>query len=288
MSYIAALSLDEALSAISGAGPSKGPLTVVAGGTDVFPALGDKPFRGSLLDISRIAGLRGIGRGPEGWRIGAAARWSDLIAAPLPPCFDGLKAAAREVGSIQIQNAGTIAGNLCNASPAADGVPPLLSLDASVELTSARGVRRLALAEFLRGPRQTALAADELMTAILIPDHGDGARSGFLKLGARRYLVISICMTAALLEPDATGRVAKARVAVGACSAVAERLAPLEARLIGAPMTGGDLAALATPADMAALSPIDDIRADAAYRSAAALETVRRVLRLAAGEVDHG
>ena len=75
----------------------------------------------------------------DAYRIGALTRWADVADAALPPCFDGLRAAASEVGSVQVQNAGTVGGNLCNASPAADGIPPLLSLDASVELTSAAG-----------------------------------------------------------------------------------------------------------------------------------------------------
>ena len=93
----------------------------------------------------------------------------ELIEADLPPLFDGLKQAAREVGGRQIQNAGTIAGNLCNASPAADGVPPLLALDAEVELAGRAGTRRLPLGEFITGNRRTALAPGELVVAIHVP-----------------------------------------------------------------------------------------------------------------------
>jgi CO/xanthine dehydrogenase FAD-binding subunit len=255
---------------------------VIAGGTDVYPALGPGAPRGATLDIARVAGLRAIARDGDHWRIGALATWTDLRRAALPHAFDGLKAAAREVGSVQIQNAATLAGNLCNASPAADGAPCLLTLDASVELASARGTRRLPLSAFLLGPRQTALASDELMTAILIPEPDPAARSAFLKLGARVYLVISIAMVAVTLTPDAAGRVRAARVAVGACSAVAQRLEALEAALIGAPMAPEALASLATEAHLAPLSPIDDVRADAAYRREAALELVRRALAQAA------
>jgi CO/xanthine dehydrogenase FAD-binding subunit len=98
------------------------------------------------------------------------------------------------VGGRQVQNAGTIGGNLCNASPAADGVPPLLALEAEVELVSAAGSRRLRLAEFLLGPRRTALLPGEVLAAVLIPEAALAGGFGFVKLGARSHLVISIAM----------------------------------------------------------------------------------------------
>jgi CO/xanthine dehydrogenase FAD-binding subunit len=148
---------------------SSGKVLVVCGGTDVYPAHADRPFADPVLDLSDIESLRGISRAGGIFRIGAAATWTDVISAPLPAGFDGLKAAAREVGSLQIQNRGTVAGNICNASPAADGIPPLLSLDASVELQSLRGQRLMPLSEFVTGYRRTALAPDEIVSAILVP-----------------------------------------------------------------------------------------------------------------------
>jgi CO/xanthine dehydrogenase FAD-binding subunit len=205
-----------------------------------------------------------------------------VLAAPLPTRFDGLKLAAREVGGLQIQNAGTVGGNLCNASPAADGVPCLLALDAQVELASARGRRRVPLADFVTGGRQTARRPDELLTAVLIPEGGPLARSTFLKLGARRYLVISVVIVTVVLELDAAGTMLQAAVAVGACSPVAQRLAALEARLTGRPMA--QAAALVRPGDLAVLSPIDDVRGTAAYRLDAAERLVQRALRDLADE----
>src|SRR5690348_12627053 len=112
------------------------PMTVLAGGTDIFPARVGKPLAEDILDLSHIEDLRGITECGDHFRFGARTTWTDLSAEPLPAWFDGAKAAAREVGGVQIQNAGTIAGNLCNASPAADGIPVFLSLDASIELAS--------------------------------------------------------------------------------------------------------------------------------------------------------
>lgn len=276
MSYLAATELQEAL-ALAG----RGGVHVIAGGTDWFPAQAERPFTGDLLDISRIAGLRGLSRQEGLWRIGATTTWTDILRADLPPAFAGLKAAAREVGSVQIQNTGTVAGNICNASPAADGVPPLLALDARVELTAQDGQRELPLGTFITGPRQTLRREGELVTAILVPDPAPGARSSFVKLGARRYLVISICMVAVTAEVTA-GLLRDPRIAVGAASPVARRLPSLEARLEGMPPA--EAAASLRAGDFEALSPIDDVRATAAYRREAVIELLRRAL----GEIADG
>jgi CO/xanthine dehydrogenase FAD-binding subunit len=248
--------------------------TVLAGGTDHFPArVMDGPDE-DILDISALPGLREITRRGAHVVVPALATWSDLIAAPLPAAFDGLRAAARQIGGVQIQNAATVLGNVCNASPAADGIPCLLALDAAVELASVGGRRMLPLADFLRGPRQTARRADELALALHIPAPATPARSVFLKLGARRYLVISIAMVAAVAELTADGRIARARIAVGACSPVARLLPALAADLAGQFPDP----ALVRADHLDPLAPIDDVRATAAYRRAAALELVRRAV----------
>ncbi|MDP9138508.1 MAG: FAD binding domain-containing protein [Pseudomonadota bacterium] len=252
-------------------------LTILAGGTDFYPARVGRFIDDDVLDITAIEELKGIHEQPGHWRIGGLATWSDLIAAPLPPLFDGLKQAAREIGGVQIQNVGTIAGNLCNASPAADGAPPLLALDAEVELRSAAGVRRLAVADFLIGNRETQRRPDEILTAIVIPKTGPGARSTFLKLGSRRYLVISIVMVAGCLEPTAEGTITRARIAVGSASAVARRLPTLEGTLRGKAISAA-LADLVEPAHLSGLDPISDVRATSQYRQAAAVELVRRTI----------
>lgn len=251
---------------------------IIAGGTDVYPASADRPLRADMLDISRLGELKGIERLQAGWRIGATTTWTEVVDADLPAAFDGLKAAAREVGSWQIQNAGTVGGNLCNASPAADGVPPLLTLNASIELSSLQGVRQVPLADFITGVRQTARRADELLSAIIVPDVPGSATSSFVKLGARRYLVISIAMVAAVIDTGADGCVTDARVAVGSCSPVARRLPELEQALIGCRADAASLAGVVTDAHVAGLSPIADVRGSAEYRYDAAAELVRRAL----------
>ncbi|HSC62979.1 MAG TPA: FAD binding domain-containing protein, partial [Caldimonas sp.] len=214
----------------------------------------------------------------RGWTIGATTTWTDVVSAELPPLFDALRAAAREVGGVQIQNAGTVAGNLCNASPAADGTPVLLALGARVVLQSERGERELPLAEFVLGNRRTARAADELVVAVRIPARSPRARSAFAKLGGRRYLTISISTVAVVADVDADGAIVEAGVAVGSCSAVARRLPALETRLVGLG-PGVDLAGALERDDLAPLTPIDDLRGSAAYRRDATATLVRRALR---------
>jgi len=274
--YLRPTRTEEALERLAAA-----PLTVLAGGTDHYPARVGKPLAEDILDITALEALRGIHTTNEGWRIGATTSWTQVIEAKLPPLFDALKQAAREVGGAQIQNTGTVAGNLCNASPAADGVPALLALDAQVELASAKGTRHLKLDEFILGPRRTARRGDELLTAIVVPKPRGAARSHFLKLGARRYLVISIAMVAAVIETE-DDRVSAARVAVGACSPVAQRLPGLEAVLAGVPLDAR-LGECVRAEHLAPLAPIDDPRASAGYRNEAAQILVARCLNMLGG-----
>lgn len=279
--YLRPRTLHEAVQALAA---SRG--AILSGGTDFFPALGDRCSTGPVVDISGVEEIRGISIGPDSIRIGGRTTWTDIASSALPSGFDGLKAAAREVGSVQIQNFATVAGNLCNASPAADGVPPLLTLDAQLTLASVAGSRTVPLAEFITGNRRTLRRPEEILAAITIPRRLENAKSVFLKLGARRYLVISIAMVAILLLPDEHGRVAEARVAVGSCSAKAQRLAALERELVGKPLDPG-LARLAAPRHLEALSPIDDVRATAVYRRDAALLLVQRALKSCAGDAAH-
>jgi CO/xanthine dehydrogenase FAD-binding subunit len=274
--YLRPAKLEEALEALAAR-----PLTVLAGGTDHYPTRVGRNPQEDILDLTALASLKGISRTDSGWRIGATTSWTEVIQARLPAMFDVLKLAAREVGGMQIQNAGTVAGNLCNASPAADGVPALMALDATVELASRRGLRTVPLQNFVTGPRKTARASDEIVTAILIPKPSDEARGHFLKLGARKYLVISIAMVAIVLQTQGA-TVRRARIAVGACSPVARRLEELESQLSGRTLDK-TLAGCVTPKHFAALQPIDDVRASAEYRVHAAVTLLRRGLEVLAG-----
>lgn len=253
----------------------EGERTLLAGGTDHYAVRVGKPLDEDVLDLTAVRELRGITARTADWRIGATTTWTEVLEAKLPPLFDGLKLAAREVGGVQIQNSGTVAGNLCNASPAADGVPPLLAMDATIEIIGKGGKRTLPLDQFIVAPRKTALQPGEIVTAVLVPKPKHAAKSDFLKLGARRYLVISIAMVAIVLEHEG-GKVRAARVAVGSCSPVARRLPLLEAALVGKPLA--HLSACAQPEHLEPLAPIDDVRGSGTYRKDAALTLIRRSL----------
>ena len=270
-------SLDTALELLA-----RGNWTVIAGGTDVYPMATDAHAWGRegpqrLLDITDVDELQGIESQKDGHWIGSRVTWSDITRASLPSYFDGLRLAAKEVGGLQIQNRGTIAGNICNASPAADSVPPLLALDAIVEIAAVKGTRKLPLSQFIKGNRRTALDTGELVTGLFIPKRQSNSHATFLKLGARRYLVISIAMVAVTIDFDDTDTIQDARVAIGACSEVACRLYGLEDALKGQ-LVGNDLAAELKTDMLTHLSPIDDIRADAHYRLNAAGVIIRRAL----------
>jgi CO/xanthine dehydrogenase FAD-binding subunit len=270
--YLKPRTLDEAVSLLASADGQ-----ILAGGTDFYPALGERLPQGRVIDITALREIRGVSVESEFIRIGGLTTWSEIIRAPLPRCFDALKSAAREVGSVQIQNRGSVAGNLCNASPAADGVPPMLALDAEVELASTVGRRRMPIGQFITGNRKTMKRADEILSAVLVPRRMESAASAFLKLGARRYLVISISMVAAVVQVDGTGRVGEAHIAVGSCSARAQRLDDLEKNLVGLPAKTG-IGSAVTSEHLSILSPIDDVRATAEYRRDASLTLVRRAL----------
>lgn len=256
-------------------------VTVLAGGTDIYPAKTARAGWGDMrqadiLDVSAIEALRGIEETEAHIRFGALTTWTELRRAALPDAFAGVQAAAREVGGAQIQNRGSLVGNICTASPAGDGIPCLLTLDAEVELASMRGRRRIAIADFITGYRETACRADEIVTAILVPNPTPHARGGFVKLGARRYLVISMVMAAAVLDAGDDGVIAGAAVAVGACGPVARRLPELEAAIVGQGLSAApDVLA---PQHLASLAPIDDVRATGEYRRAAAMELLRGLL----------
>lgn len=271
-SYLRPTSLDEAIVALADR-----PRTMLAGGTDIYPARVGRRIDDDILDVTGLPDMRAITTVDGIVRIPALATWTDVIRHDLPPAFDGLKTAARAVGGVQIQHRGTVAGNLCNASPAADGLPNLMALDANVELVSAAGRREMPVGAFVEGNRRTARRPDELVTAVLVQLPAETARSTFLKLGSRAYLVISIAMVAAVVEVGSNGRIAMARIVVGACSEVPQRIDAAEARLVGrtpSPRLADEVVA----ADLAGLTPIDDVRGTAVYRRAVALTLVQRAV----------
>jgi CO/xanthine dehydrogenase FAD-binding subunit len=259
------------------------PRIVLAGGTDLYATGMPMPerLRQPVLDITALEALRAVRIEDQELIIGATATWASVRDGKLPVWLRALRQAAAQIGGEQIQNVATVAGNLCNASPAADGVPPLLALSARVELASIRERRSVALEEFILGPRRTACLTDELMVAIRVPLRSEQARSAFYKLGARSYLVISIVSLAITLDFDARGRINYAGLAVGSCSARPQRLRSLESRLLG--LDRRSVGTLSFSDQLAEIAPIDDIRGSAAYRREAVATLLPRALREVCG-----
>ncbi len=274
MKYLTAHDLDDAtrLRELTG-------YPVLAGGTDLYPAIENGVAVPGVIDLSEVVALRApIGRDIQVWTIPALTTWTALVESDLPSQFDALRQAAVEVGGRQIQNAGTVGGNLCNASPAADGVTALLALDAEVVLQGRAGARVVPLADFILGNRRTVLRRDEILTAVRVRELPGISASIFRKLGARRYLVISIVMAAVQIGLDAKRRVRTARVAVGACADRSLRMEAVETALRG--VSAVDLSTFTIGEDaMALLKPIDDVRSSAGFRRHAAKALLEETIR---------
>ena len=257
----------------------------IAGGTNVVVDLrAGKHHPRVLVDVARLPGLRGIRRDNGHLVIGGGTMISDLLHDPLiVQHAPALAEAASLFANPLIRNRATVAGNLVDASPAADTAPPLLVLDAEVELSSRAGTRRVPLADFLVGVRKTLRRPDELLTAVrvLLPDAASRA-SHFHKLGLRKADAISVLSVAVAVTWDAVGRCTAARIALGALAPRPLRAAAAEDILCGQALTPALVAEAAHLAGEAT-RPIDDIRGTAAYRREVTEVIVRRLLMQVAG-----
>jgi carbon-monoxide dehydrogenase small subunit/xanthine dehydrogenase small subunit len=241
---------------------------VVAGGTDVLVQYEHRVKSLHLLDLSALSELRQIYEDANVVHIGALATYTDLIhSAVVQRHAPALVQAAREVGGGQIQNMGTLGGNLVNASPAADGVPPLYVLEALVVLRSQRGERTVAVQDFASGPGKTVILPDELLTEIIVPKISyDGREITFFeKVGPRQAQTIAKASVAfrGWLAPN--GRLTQVRVALGAVAPTVMLVAHTAQALMSGPFTAETLLQAGDVAQ-AECRPIDDIRSTAVYR----------------------
>jgi CO/xanthine dehydrogenase FAD-binding subunit len=222
----------------------------IQGGTDVMVELNfDRARPETLMNLNEVAELRGWSREDGSLRLNAGLTYTEVRQPELAELVPALAEASRTVGSPQIQNRGTIGGNLGTASPAGDALTPLLVEAAEVEVASVRGTRRLLLTEFLVGPKRNALAEDELITAVLVP--ANGTRETFMKIGPRNAMVIAVCSLALAVDRER----GELRAAYGSAG-------PVPA-LVTAPAHAGE----SFPERVAeAAQPIDDVRGTAEYR----------------------
>lgn len=237
----------------------------MAGGTDLLVRCRRQgPCEVALLE--GIPGLDSISLEQGRIRIGATATHARVLDHPLVrTSLPVLTQALASLGSPLIRNMGTLGGNIVTASPAGDCLPPLVALDAMVELASRAGTRRIVLSELLVGPGRTALGAGEIVLAVIIPPPPPGCLQHFEKVGRRDALAISVASLAALIVRDNAGRVTEARMAVGSLAPTVLRCRGAEAFLLGRPLDRETLRALGQGLQEV-IAPIDDIRATAAYR----------------------
>jgi CO/xanthine dehydrogenase FAD-binding subunit len=259
MEVITPHSLDEALRAKA----ERPDAVPIQGGTDVMVELNfDRRRPEVLLNLNEVAELRGWSRENGSLRLGSGLTYTEAMEGPLAELLPALAEASRTVGSPQIRNRGTIGGNLGTASPAGDALPPLLVEEAEVELASTRGVRSVALYEFLVGPKQNATEPDELITAVRL--HPSGGQQTFMKVGPRNAMVIAVTSLAVVVDRER----GELRASFGSSGPVAG--------VVACPM---DEAESLPERVVAAASPIDDVRGTAAYRSHALRVLAERALK---------
>lgn len=255
----------------------------IAGGTDLMVQLKERRREArALISLREVAELKRLEVG-ETTRIGAAVPLATLEGnAALRERYPALAQAVLRMGSVQIRNVATLGGNLCNASPAADGGPPLLVLDARVRIRGAGGARELAVHELLRGPGRTALADGEVITEILIGPQPAGARTAFRRV-ERTFVDLAIASVAVRVAIDAgRGIISDARVAAGAVAPVPLRLHAVEELLVGGDPLDEGLLIRACGVARETVAPISDLRASAGYRRHVTGVLVQRALRAAA------
>lgn len=279
-------SLEEAFGLLAEAGrDGAAPLTPIAGGTDLMVRItgeiGEPPAR--MLDLSRLGELRGIAVDGDAITIGALTTYTDIRrSAACSEHVPSLVEAAATIGAAQIQNRGTLGGNIANASPAGDTLPVLLALDAAIVVGGARGERTIPASDFWTAYRRTALAPDELILRIRIPI-GGGREERFRKVGTRRAQAISkVVMAAAWRDGAPEAGWCDVRVALGSVADRPIRVPRTEAVLDGAPPTP-ETADRAAETLASEIHPIDDVRSTADYRRVVAARTLHRIVRDAGG-----
>jgi CO/xanthine dehydrogenase FAD-binding subunit len=266
--------LDEAIRALA-VDPG---LVRAAGCTDLMVCEPERRLAASgVLDLLGIAEIRGLREVPGGLEIGATTTFTELArSAVVAVRFPALAAAARQVGGWQIQNRGTLGGNLANASPAGDTLPVLLALDAVVVAVGPGGRREIPCRDFHVGYRRTALEPSEILAWVSLPDPPAGALQAFRKVGTREAQAISKVVVA-MVARVAEGRIAELRLAAGSVAPTPIRLPRAEAAASGLP-PGPEAAERAGRAAAGEVAPIDDVRSTAAYRRWVLGRVVRRMV----------
>ncbi len=255
---------------------------IIAGGTDLIPEIrAGRRSPSQVVDL-RLLPLTDIVVEADRIRVGARVTFADILTSDaIEAEFPALVEAAAQLGGPPIRNRATLGGNLVNASPAADGAPPLLAYDASVAIVGLGGEREVPLPEFFHRPGQTVLIPGEILTEIRMPRPEGHTTSSFMKYGPRNAMAISVVSVAVRVTGDGLGGVDDTRIALGAVAPTPIRAEGAE-RIVTAEGLGTDAVASASAAAAEACSPIGDIRSTAEYRRHLVEVLVRRLLTGAA------
>jgi len=268
---------EEALSLLSDHGTDA---KIAAGGTDLWVLMKKKMVRPRVvIDLSAVSDLRFVKETEDGLHVGPMATLSDLLDfPPLERNYGVLREAVSEIGSWQIRNRATLAGNLCNASPAADSAPALLVLEAKLRLRSLASERVVDLSDFFQGPGKTLLAPPEMVAEIIIPRPPSPFYGRYLRFSRRRKVNLALVGVALLLFPgERNGSIREARVALGAVAPTPLRSRRAEATLLGK-IVDPSLFHEAARACLEDTTCISDIRASKEYREEILMALVKRGL----------
>ena len=279
LAYHAPETIDHAVALLAGDPAAR----LLAGGTDLLVQLRSGRIAPSaIIDLKRIAGISGIRAHRGGFAIGAATPCTALLTDQgLAAAWPGVVEAANLIGSVQVRNRATLAGNMCNASPAADSVPALIAAGATCLIAGPGGPREVAVADVPIAPGRTSLAAGEFIVEIYIPARSPGGGDAYLRSIPRSEMDIAVVGAGAALVLDGDGICTSARICLGAIAPTALLVEDAGALVVGSRLDGVALAAMAQ-AVQAACRPISDKRGTADYRVAMAGVLAKRVAQIAA------
>lgn len=279
LSYVAPDSIDAAVALLTKAGDGA---RVMAGGTDVLVLLHGEIIAPELIvDIKNIPEMRAIAAEDGGWRVGAAVPGMELMdhegfSSDWPGVIEGVAL----IGSVQIKGRASMGGNLCNASPAADSVPPLIAAGAVCNIAGPNGTRAAPVEDIVTGPGQTSLATGEIVVSFSFPARAPHSGDCYLRLTPRTEMDIAVVGVAANLTLDGSGICTAARISLGAVAPTPLLVADAAAALIGSKVDAAALADVAGAAS-AACNPIDDKRGTIEYRVKTAAVMARRAVETA-------
>lgn len=277
--HLESKTVEEACSLLS---KYKGKAKVIAGGTDLLPAMRNREVTPAyIINVRSIPNLDYIHyTDAEGLKIGALVTLYDIESSPIiREKFAMVADAASKIGTPQVRNMGTIGGNLCNAAPSADTAPPLIGLEAKAKINGPNRERVIALEEFFIGPGENALQADEILTEIQIPNPPPHTRGVYLKLPARTMVDLAVVGVAVVVTLDDKERsIVDAKIVLGAVAPTPVRARQAE-DIIKSKAISRELIEKAAEAAAGEAKPISDLRGSASYRKEMVNTLTKRAIR---------